>query len=182
MIRKSVDRIYLKSVIDREFIYLKVNDNSFDGYISLFKINKVTDSWVINYGKKDICVINNGYKLLQYVPLGENYTLTVFCDEENKIIQWYFDITYGNGIDDDGIPYYDDLYLDIVIFPPFEVHLVDKDELEEAVDKKKISNEQYNLACQVADRLMNDILSNRMKLMNRYEIDLMNMLELLERR
>lgn len=180
MKRKSTDRIYLKRVIDRNFISSSVNDDSFKGYISLFKINKVTDSCVIKYEERNVCVINNGYSLLQYVPLDENYTLTAFCDENNNLIQWYFDITYRNGIGDDGIPYYDDLYLDIIILPPFEVHLVDKDELDDALNKKIISNEQYNLACSVADKLMNDILNNRILLMERYETDLKNMLDLIK--
>jgi len=179
--RKSTDRTYLKRVIDRNFISLSVSDDSFRGYITLFKINKVTDSCIIKYEERDVCVINNGYSLLQYVPLDENYALTVFFDENNKLIQWYFDITYINGIGDDGIPYYDDLYLDVIILPPFAMHLVDEDELDEALSKNVISKEQYNLACNVADRLMDDILNNRILLMERYETDLTNMLELIKK-
>lgn len=180
MKRKSTDRIYLQRIVDRDFISLSVNDDSFKGYISLFKINKVTSPCVIKYDEKNICVIDNGHRLLQYVPLTENYTLTAFCDKNNKLIQWYFDITYRNGIDDEGIPYYDDLYLDIIILPHLQVKLVDKDELDEALEKKVISEEQYNLACNVADRLMNDILNSKITLMERYETDLKNMLELIK--
>jgi predicted RNA-binding protein associated with RNAse of E/G family len=146
----------------------------------MIKINKVTDSCIIKYEEREVCVIDNNYSLLQYVPFGENYVLTIFFDDKNNIIQWYFDITYRNGIDDDGIPYYDDLYLDIIILPPFKVYLVDKDELDEALNKKIINNKKYSLACSVADRLMDDIINNRILFMERYETDLKNMLELIK--
>jgi Uncharacterized conserved protein len=181
MKRKSTDRTYLKRVIDRDFISICVDDYDFKGCITLFKMNKVTQDCIINYGEKNICVIDNGYKMMQYVPLNENYTLTAFCDKNNKLVQWYFDITYRNGIGDDGIPFYDDLYLDIVILPPSDIHLLDKDELDEARDTKEINDEQYNLACNVANRLMNDISNNRIRLFKRYETDLNHLLELVKR-
>lgn len=180
MKRKSTDRTYLKRVIDRDFISICVNDYDFKGYITLFKVNKVTQDCIIKYGNKNICVIDNGYKMIQYLPSNENYTLTAFCDKNNKLIQWYFDITYKNGIGDDGIPFYDDLYLDIVILPPSDIYLLDKDELDEARYRKKISVEQYNLACNVANKLMNDISNDRILLFKRYETDLNHLLELAE--
>jgi len=179
MKRKSTDRTYLKRVVDRDFVSLTVNEDNFNGYITLFRMNKVTDSCVIQYKERNVCVINNGYSLLQYVPLDENYTLTAFFDENNKLIQWYFDITYKNGMGDDGIPYYDDLYLDIVILSPSEVFLLDQDELDEALDQEVISKEQYDLACNTSDKLMKDILNNRIILMERYENDLENMIKLI---
>lgn len=65
MKRKSTDRTYLKKVIDRDFIYINVDDYDFKGYITLFKVNKVTQDCIIKYRKKNICVINNGYKMMQ---------------------------------------------------------------------------------------------------------------------
>lgn len=178
--RKSVDRTYLKRVVDREFVYLGVNDDNFSGYISLFKINQSTSSCIIKYNEKNVCVIDTGYSLLQYIPLGENYTATAFFDENNRIIQWYFDITYKNGIGEDGIPYYDDLFLDVVILPPLEIHLLDKDELDEALHNKEISEEQYKLACNVADKLMKDISTNKITFMKRHETDLQHMISLIK--
>lgn len=180
MKRKSTDRTYLKRVIDRDFISINVDDYDFKGYITLFKMNNVTQDCIIKYGKKNICVINNGYKMMQYVPLNENYTLTAFCDENNRLVQWYFDITYRNGIGDDGIPFYDDLYLDIVILPPLDIYLLDEDELDEARDAKEINEEQYNLAYNVANRLMNDISNDRILLFKRYETDLKHLLDLVK--
>ncbi len=180
MKRKSTDRTYLKRVIDRDFISINVDDYDFKGYITLFKMNKVTQDCIIKYGNKNICVINNGYKMMQYVPLNENYTLTAFCDENNRLVQWYFDITYRNGIDDDGIPFYDDLYLDIVILPPLDIYLLDEDELDEARDTKEINEGQYNLSYNVANRLMNDISNDRILLFKRYETDLKHLLDLVK--
>lgn len=172
MKRKYTDRTYLKRVVERRFKSSFIDDGEFRGYLSLFKINKLTHACDIGYRDKKVCVLDNGYTLLQYVPLNENYTLTVFINENNEIIQWYFDISYENGLGSNGIPYYDDLYLDIVVLSSLEVYLLDEDELEEALQNSLITREQYNLAYEVANDLLIKIEDKNMPLMYRWERDL----------
>ena len=38
-------------------------------------------------------------------------------NEEEEILLWYIDMIAAQGIDADGIPYFDDLYLDLVVYP-----------------------------------------------------------------
>lgn len=44
----------------------------------------------------------------------------------------------------DGAPYFDDLYLDLVVYPDGTVIVDDMDELEEALLEKGITQEQFN--------------------------------------
>ena len=53
------------------------------------------------------------------------------------------------GIDADGIPYFDDLYLDLVVYPGGTI-----------ITAKAISQEQFNLAISTSDKLKPELLSN----------------------
>lgn len=52
-------------------------------------------------------------------------------DEENEILLWYIDMIAGQGIDIDDIPYFDDLYLDLIVYPDGSIIEDDRDELEQ---------------------------------------------------
>lgn len=64
------------------------------------------------------------------------------------------------GIDSDGIPYFDDLYLDLVVYPDGTIKVDDMDELEEALSIKDITQEQFNLAISTSNKLKTGLLSN----------------------
>jgi hypothetical protein len=98
---------------------------------------------------------------LEYVASGGNISVTItgsvgisMYDGEGKIIEWYFDITKANGVDEDGKPYYDDLFLDLVLLPDGQVITLDEDELLEALNNGIITREDYDLAYRVKDRLL----------------------------
>ena len=52
-------------------------------------------------------------------------------NEKVTIIQWYIDICIQNGVEN-GRPFWDDLYLDLIVLPYGEMIQKDADELEEA--------------------------------------------------
>ncbi|MGW8821643.1 DUF402 domain-containing protein [Paenibacillus lautus] len=49
-------------------------------------------------------------------------------NEKKEIIQWYFDISKNIGISDQGVPFWDDLYLDVIVFPNGNLYIKDEDE------------------------------------------------------
>ncbi len=71
---------------------------------------------------------------------------------DGEIVQWYIDICYRNGIEN-GVPWMDDLYLDIIVLPTGEVFLIDIDELEDALNTGVIDRNLYNLAWDEAKRI-----------------------------
>jgi uncharacterized protein len=68
-------------------------------------------------------------------------------------------------VTDDGVPYWEDLYLDIIGLPnkPFEI--IDRDELEQALEQKHISVGQYKLATREAESLLGLLNSGNFELL-----------------
>lgn len=180
MKRKSVDRIYLSRVLDRSFTAIEVREEDFQGYLSLFKMNEVRDSRSFKYGDSTICVIDKGYSHMQYVPFAGDYALTAFINAEKDIVQWYFDIISGCGVDEKGIPFYDDMYLDVILLPNSEFYLVDEDELKEALEEGKITKTQFDMAYKAAYDLIEKIKSGEAPLVHRCKSDFEKMIKLLE--
>jgi hypothetical protein len=81
-------------------------------------------------------------------------------NEKNEILLWYIDMIAEQGIDEDGIPYFDDLYLDLVVYPDGTIIVDDMDELEDALSTKDITLEQYNLAINTSQKLRDGLLIN----------------------
>ena len=64
------------------------------------------------------------------------------------------------GVDERGILYYDDLYLDIVALPNNEVFLLDELELEKALKSKDITEKEYTLAKEQVDIILDNVLDD----------------------
>ena len=84
-------------------------------------------------------------------------------DSEYNVKVSYIDIIDSQGIDEDGIPFFSDIYLDLVVYPDGTVIVDDMDELEQAWAKNEISLEQYNRTLAVADKLKNGLLCDMQK-------------------
>ena len=132
----------------------------FEGYLGLIKIEQVTEPqiWEFNGEKIDVC--SSGLKGLSILPENDFYCITAMLNEKNEILLWYIDMIADKGTDEDGIPYFDDLYLDLVVYPNGTIIEDDMDELEEALLIKDISEEQYDLAINTSILLKEGILKN----------------------
>ena len=84
-------------------------------------------------------------------------------NEKNEIIEWYFDISRKIG-KENGIPYEDDLYLDVLVVPNGEIKLLDEDELETARKRLEINENEYKMAYKEANNLMEKLKNNKEKL------------------
>ena len=62
---------------------------------------------------------------------------------------------YGKKIGiQNGIPYEDDLYLDVVLVPDGRIHLLDEDELDDAYKKREINQKEFDMAYRVANEII----------------------------
>ena len=139
-----------------------------DYYASIKKIVKRNKPFIISNGD---CLIDNNYSMIEILPKNENYSMRAYFNEKNEILQYYFDISGGNGLDQDTlIPYYDDLYLD-VIYCNGEIQLIDYNELEEALQDGTIDEEKFNLANKTADNLINELKNGTNKYFNMNLVD-----------
>ncbi|MCR5664709.1 MAG: DUF402 domain-containing protein, partial [Oscillospiraceae bacterium] len=64
-------------------------------------------------------------------------------DDRGTLIEWYFDIAKSIGIEN-GIPFEDDLYLDMAIMPDGEKIILDEDELLAARNEGIISQDDLD--------------------------------------
>jgi predicted RNA-binding protein associated with RNAse of E/G family len=164
VVRKHLDRPYWARILEKKFAYLNINEPDFNGCVSIIYIEKVTSPLVKNMRGKKYVLADSGYFWLQFLPSNQNYSLTTTYDVERNIVQWYFDITLKNATTEESIPYFDDLFLDIVVIPGEEPILIDEDDLEEALRSNAISKEQFNLAYIHAHMLLRTLASDQKKL------------------
>jgi uncharacterized protein len=92
------------------------------------------------------------YMWLQQFPIEKNHSVTTMFDARGEIVQWYIDICFRNGIEND-IPWMDDLFLDIVLLPSGEIIEKDADEIEDALTKGTIDKPLYDLAWNEVENL-----------------------------
>lgn len=161
MKRTFANRPNWTRIIDKRFKVKYIEQKEFKGYVSIIYANKVKEPLVVNPGNKKLCIMDDGFAWIQYFPKDCNYALTTMFNDKQEVVQWYFDICDGNKINSSGIPYYDDLYLDVVLLPTGEMILLDEDELQQALEDKDITKDQYELAYREAQMIMKDIQENK---------------------
>lgn len=140
--------------IQKKNVYLYEDKDNRYGFIEIVHVKK-RQVWSI-FGR-EIIVADNGYKWLVISPNHENYVITMYMDNKMKPILWYIDIIDEKGTDRDGVFYYNDMFLDIIVSSTFQIIEDDRDELEMALKQGIISNEQYKMvneiACALTDKL-----------------------------
>ena len=138
----------------------QVNSDFFKGYIGLIEIEEVSEKQIWNFNGEDIIVCDNGLKWLSILPQNDFYCITAMMNRDNDILLWYIDMIAAQGIGTDGIPYFDDLYLDLVVYPDGTIIVDDMNELETALETKDITQEQFNLAISTSNDLKTGLLNN----------------------
>lgn len=147
-------------ITSRELYGKTVNTDLFHGYIGLMDIKEVSKIQIWKFNGEDIVVCDRGIKWLSILPQDDWYCITAMMDKHKNVLLWYIDMIADQGIDADGVPYFDDLYLDLVVYPDGTIIVDDMDELEEALIKKDITKEQFHLAIETSDRLQRGMLSD----------------------
>lgn len=159
--KRSSLTYYEWSCITDKIILGKYMDNEIlNGYIGILMMNQVTEPQIWTFHGENIVVCDKGLKWLSILPKDDFYCITAMLDENNEILLWYIDMIDSQGVDHNEIPYFDDLYLDLVVFPNGLIIEDDRDELEEALLKGDISREQFELANTTAQNLKQGLLSD----------------------
>ena len=149
-----------KCIISKDIFGKTVNSELLNGYIGFMDIKGVSEIQTWKFNGEDIVVCDKGRKWLSILPRNDWYCITAMMDENEKVLLWYIDMIASQGIDVDGVPYFDDLYLDLVVYPDGTIIVDDMDELEEALSKKDITQAQFNLAIETSHRLQQGLLSD----------------------
>lgn len=149
-----------KCIISKDIYGKQVESDLLTGYIGLLKIHEVSKPQIWKFHGEDIIVCDKDRQWLSILPKNDWYCITAMMDEKKEVLVWYIDMIAGQGIDTDGVPYFEDLYLDLVVYPDGTIIVDDMDELEEALGKKEISQEQFELAIKTSQRLKEGLLSD----------------------
>ena len=166
MKRKYADRLDWHRVLNRDFICSFFEDDTFKGHITLISIYQVEEPLKRTINGQEICLVDKGYYWMQHFPSDSNYCVTTMLNKNHEVIQWYFDISKNIGVTDIGIPFWDDLYLDVIVFPDGDFYIKDEDELEEALNREYIEEDDYTLAKNIMNDLINEIESRENTIIN----------------
>ena len=154
MRKRLITKKYLRDV--KEYLIKIIKDD--DAYVCVKEIINTEIPFCISTG---LCLLNNGYHIIEILPMNENFCVRTFLNEKNEVLQKYIDISLGNGIDEEtNIPYYDDMFLDIIISDD-EVYVDDKDELEKAYKNNEITEENYNQANIICNQVLSELNTNK---------------------
>lgn len=155
MKRKYADYPNWERVLEKDYKNKYFNNSDFKGNISLLTAVKVKEKLV---DEDKLILIDDGFKWLEIYPENnKNIAVSVSINNKDEILKWYFDIAKDSGLTEQGIPYIDDLYLDIILTPTEEIRIIDKEELQEALDKNIITQSDFDLAYKVANNLINQL-------------------------
>ena len=131
------------------------------GYVSLVNIVEVENKLVVKHHGKKTTLLDAGYKRIVFLPDNDFWCAQAMYDENNNIIEWYFDITSGNYVDENNKPCFDDLYLDVVLLPYGEIIGFDEDELLKSYAQKEISKEQFLNAKSTARKIIKEYIPDK---------------------
>jgi predicted RNA-binding protein associated with RNAse of E/G family len=134
--------------------------NGFEGYSAIIYFLAGSRELRVNDDGKELLLAGDGYKWLMYLPMNEPWCLTAFYDPDNELLEWYFDISKRNFLDENGTPCIDDIFLDLIIMPNGKAVTIDANELQDALDKSEISRKDFDHAYQVRDSILQSKWNN----------------------
>jgi uncharacterized protein len=150
--RRTADLREWALVTRRRFAVVRVDEPGFAGSVSLLLIDAVAAPFV--GPRSGLRLADAGFAWLSHFPDGAHHAVTTMLDAAGAIVQWYVDVCRAHGLGPDGVPWWDDLYLDVVVRPSGEALLLDDDELELALAHGYVTRAEYDLAWGEARRLL----------------------------
>jgi len=154
MKEKYISETFLKDVKEYE---LKMSIKK-DYFLCIKQIKTIEKPF---YLKDGICLIDNDYYIIEILYPNKHYTTRIFLNNKKEEILYYYDIVDKVKMDNQlMIPYYEDLYLDVVVRND-NIYVLDEKEFEDAFNNKFITANQYNLAKNTIDSLILEIKQNK---------------------
>lgn len=166
MKRKRANRDWWLRLVASRFAVMQMDTAEFSGVVALLALDVVSEPLVVTACGETLTVADNGYTWLHHFPAHEpHYTLTTMFDASGALVQGYVDICAGHGRDPDGVPYHDDLYLDIAVTAEGQAEIIDAADLDAALRAGNITTDDHALAWREAERLLAAIHACRFPLL-----------------
>lgn len=142
--------LYRKRLIPAECILLK-NDNILyhDGQVLITQWKTLRPKKKLDHGCS--CYL-----------LDEGWKISKFLNAENELICWYCDIIDTEYNKDTNTYTFVDLLADVLIYPDGRVHVVDLDEVADALDENLITIEQMKSCMRKLNALLQVVYSGKL--------------------
>lgn len=146
-----------------------VKDEELNSYITLKEVKKVSKPHIIPVNGRWIKKLDKNYTILEYSPIDKLYNVRIHINDEGKILEYYFDIILQReirNVDGIDVPYYNDLYLDVILYTKYAtgnapfILLDDRDELKKALVDGVIDAQEYDIAYKEAINLMDELVQD----------------------
>lgn len=145
MKRKSLSYDSWTCMLKRDLRVRRVTE-PFAGYVALLRIHEVTEPQVWNWQGKPLIVCDRGMAWLSMLPERGGLCVTAQLNPDGTVALWYIDMIAGQGVDEAGVPWFDDLYLDLIVNPDGSMHVDDRDELDAALRRGDITEALHRQA------------------------------------
>lgn len=166
----DVRKKQVREVTDMDITIKKLEEKN--TYITLKEVKAVEQPYSVYINGERVKKLDKDFTIIECTPLDKKYNVRIHVNDKKEILEYYFDIIAENKIKD-GIPFYNDLYLDVVYFQPAAtkegtyIQLVDCNELEEALKENIIDKEQFDMAYIEAEKLMKELKEKKNWYVNR---------------
>lgn len=138
--------------------WLKSYDNFWEelnqGYVSYFRMNEIAYPITVDYDDSDVILTEAGYQCIMFMPKNEHYCISAYYDEKDQIIELYFDIIKEQFVDEDKVPGFKDLYLDVAVAADGYIAILDEDELNSALEENIIDKKDFELAWETCNQIL----------------------------
>lgn len=121
----------------------KVTYQSIDYYIFAMKIKEIEEK-NIQINDKTVTILASKFSYIEILPINKNYTLKIYYNDKDEMILLKCDITLNNFLDERSMPFYEETPLSIVLDEKYNMYEFGKEKLDEVLNKKEITEEEYN--------------------------------------
>lgn len=139
-------------------------------YHQLYMDNELFKGWLaINYltdGKTmfwefekagSVPVSGKDMVWLTVIPDRAARSVSAFFLPDKRVSAWYIDVIEETGVDEDGVVYFIDKYLDVMLTPQGDVIIDDRDELDAAYVSGELSISQYENALREGECIVKEL-------------------------
>ncbi len=140
------------------YYQMRMENELFKGLVSVIQL---TDGeyryWDFFKKAGKAAVAGKGMVWLQLIPDEGSRAITAKFLPDKRVSVWYVDVIESTGIDEDGIAYFIDKYLDVMFTPQGDVIIADRDELDAAYESGELTMEQYEAALKEGDAIVEEL-------------------------